>query len=334
MKEQTEIDFVITWVDGNDPEWKKEFNKYSSDTKNIDIGEEKYRDWENLHYWFRGVEKFAPWARKIHFITWGHLPKWLNKEHPKLNIVYHSDYIEKKYLPVFNARPIELCLHKIKDLSERFIFFNDDMFVINKINPSYFFRKNLPRDVAILDVIRGEERGYLDLNNINIINKHFKKRKSINNNFLKWFNIKYGFYNLRNAALFAWPDFTGFFNPHLPQPYLKQIFCEVWRSEREQLEQTESFKFREKYLSVNHFLFRNWQIAKGAFHPNRIRKKSFVMVKPNNYIEISKNIQKQKFRIICMNDHSSINKANFEVIKNTIKEAFNKILPNKSSFEK
>ena len=49
--------------------------------------DERYRDWDNLQYWFRGVEQFAPWVRENSFVTWGHLPKWLNTEHPKLHIV-------------------------------------------------------------------------------------------------------------------------------------------------------------------------------------------------------------------------------------------------------
>ena len=69
-----EIDFVVTWVDGNDPAWRQEKAKYSG-AGNWDDSEERYRDWELLQYWFRGVEQFAPWVRKIHFVTWGHLPE-------------------------------------------------------------------------------------------------------------------------------------------------------------------------------------------------------------------------------------------------------------------
>ena len=71
-----EIDFVITWVDGNDPAWIAERKKYNS--KSGDKSDTRFRDWELLKYWFRGVEKYAPWVRKIHFVTWGHYPSWLN----------------------------------------------------------------------------------------------------------------------------------------------------------------------------------------------------------------------------------------------------------------
>ena len=75
---ESAIDFVIPWVDGNDPEWRSEKNVYCGNNKSSssekDIRDERYRDWDNLQYWFRGVEKFTPWVRKIHFVTWGHLP--------------------------------------------------------------------------------------------------------------------------------------------------------------------------------------------------------------------------------------------------------------------
>jgi cytosine/uracil/thiamine/allantoin permease len=48
--------------------------KYNHNLKNIDNRVIRYRDWENLKYWFRGVETFAPWVNKVYFITYGHIP--------------------------------------------------------------------------------------------------------------------------------------------------------------------------------------------------------------------------------------------------------------------
>ena len=83
---QEKIDFVVMWVDGNDPEWQKKKNKYDVNAKS-DGSIYRYRDWDLLQYWFRGVEKFAPWVNKIYFITWGHLPKWLNRIIQKLKLL-------------------------------------------------------------------------------------------------------------------------------------------------------------------------------------------------------------------------------------------------------
>ena len=58
-----EIDFVILWVDGNDPAWREEFVR-TRQAENDDASEIRYRDWRNLHYWFRSAERFAPWVRR------------------------------------------------------------------------------------------------------------------------------------------------------------------------------------------------------------------------------------------------------------------------------
>ena len=79
------IDFVVTWVDGSDPIWQKVKNQYSAE--GADTRVTRYRDWDQLKYWFRAVEKYAPWVNKVHFVTFGHLPQWLNTDNPKLNIV-------------------------------------------------------------------------------------------------------------------------------------------------------------------------------------------------------------------------------------------------------
>lgn len=126
-RNEDQIDFVITWVDGNDPDWKEEKNRFTS-TSEDDNRVQRFRDWNNLQYWFRGVEKFAPYVHKIYFITWGHIPAWLNINNKKLIIIKHSDYMPSKYLPSFNSNAIELNMHRIKGLSEKFVYFNDDVF--------------------------------------------------------------------------------------------------------------------------------------------------------------------------------------------------------------
>lgn len=62
----SKIDFVITWVDGSDQQWQKDKNLHSSNGS--DVRQSRYRDWGQLKYWFRAVEKFAPWVNKIQII--------------------------------------------------------------------------------------------------------------------------------------------------------------------------------------------------------------------------------------------------------------------------
>ena len=141
-----EIDFVIAWVDGSDKTWQESKAKYDTKNKNENNGVVRYRDWDELKYWFRGVEKYAPWVNKIYFVTCGQKPKWLDENNPKLVLVNHKDYMKEDYLPTFSANPIELNFHRIKGLSEHFVYFNDDMFIINPVKEEDFFKKGLPCD--------------------------------------------------------------------------------------------------------------------------------------------------------------------------------------------
>ena len=174
------MDFVLIWVDGGDEEWLKEKAKYSGTP--VDNAAARFRDWGLLKYWFRGVEQFAPWVDKIHFVTCGHTPAWLNLDHPKINFVRHSDYIPTKYLPTFNSHTIELNLHRIKDLSEEFVYFNDDMFLVAPAKPTDFFRNGLPCDEASMQFLLPKRYNIsksIDGHNMGVLNRNFSKKKSV-----------------------------------------------------------------------------------------------------------------------------------------------------------
>ena len=204
---ENKIDLVVTWVDGNDPIWLKEKNSYLSpkDDSRFVGASNRYKDNGLLRYFFRGVEKYMPWINKVYFVTHGHLPKWLNVDNDKLIVVKHSDFIPEDYLPTFNSNTILLNLHRIKGLSEHFIFFNDDMFVVNKCKPNLFFKKGLPRDMAIMNpVVAPDTDPFWDMmiNNVMVTNKSFNKNKVIKSHPLKWYSPRYGFKNiLRNLLI-------------------------------------------------------------------------------------------------------------------------------------
>ena len=335
MKEKKcyDIDFVIPWVDGSDPVWIEEFNKYVPSDKQIDSRNIRYRDYGLLKYWFRGIEKFSPWVRKVHFITCGQKPDWLNTDCPKLNWVRHSDYIPHDCLPVFSANPIEIYMHRIQNLSEHFVFFNDDIFLTSAVEKDFYFRNGLPCDSAILEVKTSGTLPMLGINfnNLNIINNHFSKKEVLIKNFFKWFNLKYGKSLWQNIDLFPWKKFTGFINPHMPQPFTKTLFEEVWNVCPEPLEKTMENKFRSSF-DVNQWLFRHWALCKGDFFPvNPHKGKRCFDLTDSNASDIAGFIKKQTYKEIVIND-SELN--DFDSAMEKLKDAFEYILPEKSEFEK
>lgn len=325
------IDFVIPWVDGNDPEWRKEKNKYTPATES-DNAENRYRDFENLQYWFRGIEKYAPWVNKIHFITWGHIPEWLDTNHPKLNIVYHEDYMPDAYRPTFNARPIELNIHRITELSEHFVFFNDDTFITKKMIPEDFFKNGLPLDLGVLDAFSvREDHSYSSMNSLRIVNKYFDKRAAIKQHFSKWFSLKYGSQLYRNIALYPWKYFTGFLSPHLPVAYNKSTFFELWEKEPEILDTTSKNKFRTKE-DVTIWLMRFWRLAKGEFYPQKLSGLNYSISSKEVSDKAARDIKKQSYQMVCLNDVVPVEE--FVEVKSILNSALHSILPEKSSYEK
>lgn len=328
------IDFVVTWVDGNDKAWQLEKSKYMGKSGEDDRPE-RYRDWGLLKYWFRGVEKYAPWVRKIHFVTWGHLPAWLDTSNPKLNIVNHSDYIPNKYLPTFNSHVIEFHLHRIKGLSERFVYFNDDMFITGDIKENDFFKGDLPKDILAFQPVVANPANpvmsHLYLNNALVLSKYFNKRENVKKQPGKYFKIGYPpMYFFYNILELAFPKFTGFYTAHGPFPFNKSTFATVWEKEEELLLETSSHRFRSD-RDVTPYLLREWKKLSGEFEAANIMKNFKYFDIDNDNTKLIKALTGHKSKIICVNDANE--QIEFEKVKNRLCNGFEKILPDKSGFE-
>ncbi|MCL2206528.1 MAG: stealth family protein [Fibromonadales bacterium] len=324
------IDFVIPWVDGNDPEWQADKAKYSP-SKNSEVDDSRYRDMGLLPYWFRGVEKFAPWVNKIHFITCGHLPGWLNVKHPKLNLVKHSDYIPQEYLPTFNSHTITFNIHRILNLAENFVFFNDDTFLLNNAKDCDFFVDYIPCDQALMRNMTPLDTHFARImfNNMSVINKHFRKHEVIKKNFFKWFSPKYGL----NSCFINWQNyrqvnFSDIVNPHLTLAYKKSQFEYVWNLEGELLHETCLHKFRD-IEDVSDWLVRYFRIMRGEFKPSKVLGRAYSLGTSAKII--CNAVKTQKYKVICINDGAS--KIDFDFFKKEVSNAFEAVFPEKCSFE-
>jgi len=170
------IDAVILWVNGNDDKHKIKISKYV-DNKN-DISLTKFRtrfDQVNeIKFTIDSILKFAPYIENIHIITDEQTPKFLKKReindyYEKVLIIDHKVVFKgfEEFLPTFNCRPIETCMHRIPGLAEHFVYFNDDFFLIKHSKPTDFFRDGLP-------VLRGK---WLKFDN-DIFYKKLKKARA------------------------------------------------------------------------------------------------------------------------------------------------------------
>lgn len=326
------MDFVVTWVDNEDPEWREEFYRHRNE-ENTGSNDTRFRSWDNFHYWFRGVEKFSPWVNKVHFVTWGHVPKWLNINNPKLNIVKHSDFIPEEYLPTFNTRTIELNFHRIKELSEEYVVFNDDVILINHVKPEMFFVDGKPCDMPIIKPLDLSEYSKTIINDLIVINRNFDFKKQILKDKRKWFNHNYGKYNFSNLFFFYFFQsyHFSFKNFHSALPSIKNTLSLLWEKEFQVMNKSCSNKFRDSN-SVNNYVQRYWDLASNNFHPfNPLKISQHYDLSDDNLQEVIKLIHGQSKSIVCINDSQYLE--DFHSTKKTLNNSFNRILSEKSSFE-
>ena len=334
------IDFVIPWVDGNDPEWRARKAKYLG-TSTSDDREQRYRDWGLLKYWFRGVEKFAPWVRFIWFICDQEPPKWLNRNHPKLRVVRHEDYLPEEYRPAFSANPIELNIFRIKGLSERFVYFNDDTFLLRPVEETFFFKKGLPCDSAVMNPVPTDtiaKNGYgtkiftYYQTAAEYLNRDYDFHTCVKRHPLKWFHPCYGKDTLRNLVLLAWPRFVGFAEDHHPNPFLKSTYESAWEADFDILDATSKRHIRDD-SDVNQWFLRVRQLAEGNFTPVKREKECTYSIHEDSD-DMHNAIKNQERVMICLNDNNALEEKEFVIFQKKLVNDFDEILPEKSEFEK
>ena len=124
--------------------------------------------------------------------------------------------------------------------------------------------------------------------------------------------------------------FSAFDNPHLPQPFLKSTIEKLWQKEYQILDETSNHKFRSNE-DVNQWLFRYWQFCEGTFIQSGAERGRFFSIgRDDELIEAA--ISEKKMKLICLSDDDV--SLDFEKEKRFLQEIFEKILPEKSSFEK
>lgn len=129
------MDIVITYVNGADPEWQRSYSEYTRKP----LITKRYRDWGTLKYLLRAIQKNLPFVGNVFLVvsSESQVPEWASQE---LKVVTHDRIIPAEYLPTFNSTCIEMFLHRIPDLTEEYIYFNDDIFPVLPCDESDFFR--------------------------------------------------------------------------------------------------------------------------------------------------------------------------------------------------
>lgn len=151
------VDVVFTWVNNTDSAWRERYQQASRQPMNNDIGlyandNARFENHNELYYSIHGVLKHLEWVRHIFIVTDNQTPDWFSSlRSEKISIIDHRQIIDEKYLPTFNSHVIEAHLHRIPNLSENFIYLNDDVFVARPLPKEHFFAPNGNASIFLAD---------------------------------------------------------------------------------------------------------------------------------------------------------------------------------------
>lgn len=338
--ENEPIDVIIPWVDAADPEWDERRRQYARELGSVQESSNsvtRFESWDNLKYVLRGIEECMPWVHRIFLVTCGQIPDFINLECTKLRLVKHEDYIPQEYLPTFNSNTIEINYHRIEELSENFILFNDDLFPLQPIQEGYYFKNNCICDEAVeralcpkVQELDSRVNMYRAVNIMILINKYFHKREVQRKNWWKWYYPGYGKKLRRTMALSHYYDFDYFSIPHMAVAMKKSIIKKIWELEPEVMALSSRNRFRN-YSDVSQYLFRFWTLCEGDFYPRRT-KGLYVDITDENCMEIADIIRNRRQQMISLNEADELR--DFERVKQLLNRALAEIYPQKSIYEK
>lgn len=305
------IDLVYLWVNNNDSEWVKKRGKYDVSGTNKDaVSICRFYNNDELKYSLRSVSQNLSWINNIYIITDNQVPDWLNTSNNRINIVNHSDIIPSDYLPLFNSCAIESRIPYIEELSEFFIYANDDMFFWKPIKPDFFFNEEKPIYIAGKRIVKKE---YKHLYGYTVARMY------------KLVKTRYGV------------DIP-FFPHHNADPYRKSLFLTCIKEFQEDFDKTLSNRFRAM-SDVQRSLVMYYSIAQNQAMLDKTRRNPFFealgipigksLAYDLNWFNFAK-IKAAQSKLLCINDSRSTTDKIRILTKQFLEQKFSA----KSEFEK
>ncbi|HEX8233327.1 MAG TPA: stealth family protein [Caulobacteraceae bacterium] len=232
------IDAVVTWVDGDDPAHQAKRARWMPDDANANATRAlRFRHSEEILYCLRSIRNHAPWVRTIWLVTDEQFPAGLRRRAAAkagIRVVDHRDIFagHEDLLPTFSSPSIETMLWRIKGLSDRFLYFNDDVVLTGPVTPGHFFRGSYP-------LLRGR---WLDLSKAPELSHHTH-------------------HLLNGARLYHYGRERVFAPRHVVHALHRGTMARVFEEHREKFLRSAGFRFRSDeqiwpIAAHHHYLFR------------------------------------------------------------------------------
>lgn len=291
------MDIVITYVNGLDPAWQKDYTEYTDKP----VLEKRFRDWGTLKYLLRGIQYKMPFIENV-FLVVSHesqVPAWVDKTN--LKIALHKDFIPAEYLPTFNSTTIEMFLHRIEGLSEQYLYFNDDIFPVKTIDPSYFY-------------INGKAR--IGISNHILVTgmykRHVKRSDSIARKYL----------GKSSSLAFIRPQ-------HTCMPMFKSECAKIAELAKDEVKASLTRVRSDENMNMT--LFISYMYHQGRVVPRRISC-SHLSLAAATVRRIADCIERPSTNFVCIND-VQLSEKKFADYRSAIHDSFEKVFPEKSRFE-
>lgn len=291
------MDIVITFVNGLDPLWQKQYES----TTSTPILTKRFRDWGTLRYLFRGIERNMPFIRKVHLVvsSQSQVPEWVDRN--EVDVVLHSDIIPAEHLPTFNSNTIELHMFNIKNLDEEFLYFNDDIFPMLPMRAEDFFQEGRG--------IIGMSRHLLSMDMFKKIcrNSDRAARKAL---------------GMRPKCCFLRPQ-------HICAPMFRSECRMAYEAVKEDILATLSRTRRAE--NITQYLFTDFAYLKGRIINRRQPSKHFSMAVASPE-KIESYLRAPERALVCIND-VQLGDKQYRAMHDMLHRVFEDIFPEKSKFE-
>ena len=316
-----DIDIVYLWSDPSDPGWaaKREEGLRSEQRDDFCCIELQTvapkMTLDELLYSLRSVDTYLSGVRYVHIVVDGQVPDWLDVDHPKIRLIQAEDIITNKdHYPNYNTQAIESYFFNIPDLSDRFIYFNDDFFLRSSMGVNDFFtsdgllRVRLGRALSPKGEPSSEEEGdYAGHRNANkLLDQRFMKR----------------------ARLTVM---------HRPYAHNKELLKSAERIFPEAFEDTRSSRFRStKMLAIHSFLIpyaASYQKVADLVPPRLLEKDMFRWGSSSLHNKrVVKRVRALRSKAFCIQEERGVEIPESEIIR--FQSFMSDLFPDPSSFER
>jgi hypothetical protein len=308
----TQVDAVITWVDGNDENWQEKINSYSKSKINFSSKKhlKRYNSIGEIDIAIKSIIRFAPFFKNIFLVTDNQKPESFNSlkelalnKNINLELVDHKVIFRgyEECLPCFNSCSIGSMLFKIPNLSEHFVIFNDDTFIMRETSVNDFFINGQP-------IIRGK---WLDFNENRTLRKFYHKTMSLFGKPIKKDKISFKKFQQNSAKLAKTDKYVRRF--HTPVCVRKSTLQNFFEN-NEILKENIKHRFRNENQFIISSLSEHLEIKKNTFHYRnnsqltyfRSYKKLWLTQLKLNWFEKNKNKLFITFQSLDMADYKSL----------------------------